>query len=238
MTARIQSRRRWRSIAARAALAPCVAALLALGIWVAGGVITNDFTASIALTVAWMGVAGVACLVAGLRHRPLRLPVWGAYVLVAVAAAVWLGRAELFDKTVHENVVKASPPPPASRHGAPTRSRPRNVLVARGRFASLEHASRGVASLIRTRHGSRVLTLTRFSTSNGPDLRVYLVAGPVADAGDVHDFADLGALKGNKGDQQYSIEGKARDPRYRTVVIWCRAFSVGFARARLARVSS
>jgi hypothetical protein len=237
MTARFQSRPWWRSLAGRVALALGVAALLALGIWVAGGVITNDFTASIALTVVWMGLAGVTCLVAGLRHRPLRAPLWGVYALVAVAAAVWLGRAELFDKTVDENVVKASPPP-ASGHGASPRARPRNVLVARGSFESLEHASRGVASVIRTRRGSRVLTLTRFSTSNGPDLRVYLVAGPVADAGDVHDFADLGALKGNKGDQQYSIEGKARDPRYRTVVIWCRAFSVGFARAGLARVPS
>src|ERR687886_1532760 len=91
MTARIQSRRRWRSIAGRAALAPGVAALLALGIWVAGGVITNDFTASIAITVAWMGIAGVACLVAGLRHRPLRPPGWGAHVLVGVAAALWPG---------------------------------------------------------------------------------------------------------------------------------------------------
>jgi hypothetical protein len=106
--------------------------------------------------------------------------------------------------------------------------------VARGSFESLEHGSNGVASLIRTRNGKHVLTLTRFSTSNGPDLRVYLAAGPVADAGDVHDFADLGALKGNMGDQQYEVTGKALDSRYRTVVIWCRAFSVGFARARLS----
>jgi hypothetical protein len=120
------------------------------------------------------------------------------------------------------------------RQAAGKPARARNVLVARGRFESLEHESSGVASLIRTRGGRHVLTLTRFATSNGPDLRVYLVAGPVADAGDVHDFADLGGLKGNKGDQQYDVSGKALGSRYRTVVIWCRAFSVGFARARLA----
>jgi Electron transfer DM13 len=214
---------------ARLLLALFVAALLAAGIWVAGGLLTNDFVASAILTAAWMGVAGVVCLVLGLRRRRLRLPLFVAYTLVALAAAFWLGRAELFDKTVHENVVKADPP----TQRAKASKRARNVLVARGRFESLEHASSGVASVIRTRRARHVLTLTRFSTSNGPDLRVYLVAGPVADAGDVHDFADLGALKGNKGDQQYELEGKALDQRYRTVVIWCRAFSVGFARARL-----
>src|SRR5436190_6276666 len=95
---------------ARLLLALLVAAALAAGVWVAGGLLTNDFLASLILTAVWMGAAGLACLVAGLRRRPLRLPLWGAYALVAVAAAVWLGRAELFDKTVHENVVKADPP--------------------------------------------------------------------------------------------------------------------------------
>jgi len=209
-----------------------VMAVLVLGIWLAGGVVTNDFTASLVLTAAWMGAAGLACLVLALRRRELRLPLLGAYALVAIAATVWLGSAEFLDKTVKENVVKAAPP--SSEPGGTPTGPARDVLVRRGNFESLEHESRGVASLIRTRGGKRVLTLTRFGTSNGPDLRVYLVAGRVGDAGDVHDFADLGALKGNKGDQQYELKGKALDQRYRTVVIWCRAFSVGFARARLS----
>jgi hypothetical protein len=218
---------------ARLGLAFVVAAILVLGIWLAGGVLTNDFTASVILTAVWMGAAGLACLVLAWRRRELRLPLLGAYALVAIAATFWLGRAELFDKTVDEDVVKAEPAPAPS--AKKERQQARNVLVSRGSFESLEHESSGVASVIRTRRGKHVLTLTRFSTSNGPDLRVYLVAGPVNDAGDVHDFADLGALKGNKGDQQYELEGKALSRRYRTVVIWCRAFSVGFARARLPR---
>ena len=223
--------RRSLGAAGRLLLALVVAAALVTGIWVAGGVISNDFVTSVILTAAWMGAAGLVCLVVALRRRRFRLPVLGAYALVAIAAAVWLGRAELFDRTVHENVVKPDSP---SRVASGKAGTARNVLLARGSFESLEHASSGVASLIRTRHGRHVLTLTRFSTSNGPDLRVYLVAGPVADAGDVHDFADLGGLKGDKGDQQYELTGKALDPRYRTVVIWCRAFSVGFAKARLS----
>jgi len=224
---------RFLRVGGRLLLTLVVVAVLVLGIWLAGGVLTNDFTASLVLTAAWMGAAGLGCLMLALRRRELRLPLLGAYMLVAIAATVWLGRAEFFDKTVNEKVVKAAPPSPESR-GTPT-GPAQNVLAGRGNFESLEHESSGVASLIRTRDGKRVLTLTRFSTSNGPDLRVYLVAGAVADAGDVHDFADVGALKGNKGDQQYELKGKALDQRYRTVVIWCRAFSVGFARARLSR---
>lgn len=43
---------------------------------------------------------------------------------------------------------------------------------------------------------------------------------------------DLGALKGNRGDQQYAIlRGVAVEGR--SVVIWCRAFSASFGSALL-----
>ena len=79
-----------------------------------------------------------------------------------------------------------------------------------------------------------MLTLTNFEVDNGPDLRVYLVAGPARDESGVDDFEDLGALKGNKGNQQYELPPQLDLERYSTVVIWCRAFSVNFARAPLA----
>jgi hypothetical protein len=51
----------------------------------------------------------------------------------------------------------------------------------------------------------------------------------------VRDYLDIGALKGNKGNQQYAIPERAGDARLATAVIWCRAFSVLFARAPLQR---
>jgi hypothetical protein len=75
-----------------------------------------------------------------------------------------------------------------------------------------------------------VLTLTDFETDPGPDLRVYLVTG---DAGKLGDTVDLGALKGNRGNQQYAVARSIDTERYRTVVVWCRAFSVAFGSARL-----
>ena len=75
--------------------------------------------------------------------------------------------------------------------------------------------------------------MTNFDVDNGPDLRVYLVACPATTEGGVSDFIDRGGLKGNRGNQQYEIPANVRVERYSTVVIWCRAFSVLFARAPL-----
>jgi RNA polymerase sigma-70 factor (ECF subfamily) len=46
---------------------------------------------------------------------------------------------------------------------------------------------------------------------------------------------DLGALKGNRGDQQDTVPPGLDTERYDTAVIWCRAFSVNFAAADLER---
>ena len=122
---------------------------------------------------------------------------------------------------------------PAAPSGSVERARLTNVLLARGSFESVAHSAVGTATAIRTAAGARVLTLTNFEVDNGPDLRVYLVAGPARDESEVEDFEDLGALKGNKGNQQYELPRDIDLGRYTTVVIWCRAFSVNFARAPL-----
>jgi len=82
--------------------------------------------------------------------------------------------------------------------------------------------------VVRTAEGGQVLTLTRFETDPGPDLRVYLATDSSAT-----DSVDLGALRGNVGDQQYEIPDDVDLRRYSTAVIWCRAFSVEFGSARL-----
>jgi hypothetical protein len=123
---------------------------------------------------------------------------------------------------VDEQVVEAAPAPAA------------NVALASGRFAAIAHAGRGTATLVRLADGGRVLTLTGFATDNGPDLRLYLATGDPRGGGELGRYVDLGALKGNRGDQQYRVPGEVDTGRYATVVIWCRAFSVPFTSARLA----
>jgi hypothetical protein len=212
---------------------PVVVIVVLLGIWATGGVITNDFALAMWLTAAWMGVAGLACLTIAARSPALRWPVLGSYVAVAVAAGAYLGSSTFIDDVVDEPVATAAPVPAA---GEPDRAAapPRNVRLRAGRFEAVRHPATGAATAIRLAKGGRVLTLTDFDVDNGPDLRVYLVAGPARSEGEVDDFVDLGALKGNRGDQQYEIPDGVDVGRYATAVIWCRAFSVLFARAPLA----
>lgn len=216
-------------LAARLLSVPVVAVGLLVGIWVTGGLLTNEFTLAMVLTAAWMGVAGLACGLVAWRRPELRVPVLGTYLLVAAAVGVYLGRSQFVDDVVNERVVTVSPPATGESDAAA----PRNVLVARGGFEPVAHSARGTARVIRTPSG-RVLTLTGFEVDNGPDLRVYVVNGPARSEAEVDEFTDLGALKGNKGNQQYELPRQIDLDRPHTVVIWCRAFSVNFARAPLS----
>ena len=215
---------------AKLAAAVSVVVIVLGGIWVSGGLITNDFGLAMALTALWMALAAVGCALVAWRRPGLRVPVLAAYVVTAVVAGGYLGRSTLIDDEVNERVVRVTPPAPT---GSVERARPKNVLLARGRFEPVAHSAAGTATAIRTAAGAHVLTLTNFEVDNGPDLRVYLVAGPARDESDVDDVEDLGALKGNKGHQQYELPRDLDLDRYTTVVIWCRAFSVNFARAPL-----
>lgn len=111
------------------------------------------------------------------------------------------------------------------------------LTLASGQFHGVHHETKGMASVIRLGDGKRVLRLTDFATSNGPDVRVYLVAA--ADAGDNETvtsagFVEVGALKGNQGDQNYDVPAETDLSKYRTVTIWCRRFGVNFGSAPLA----
>jgi len=246
---------RSRSLAVKVLAVPVVVAVVLAGIWATGGLITNDFAVAMWLTAAWMALAGLAALLVAVRSRVLRWPVLGAYAVTAAAAGLYLGSSTFLDDEVDERVAQAAPgPAPAAAARAPADAErkaevaadderpaderpaePQNVRVRGGRFAAVRHPATGNAAVIELAEGGRVLTLTDFEVDNGPDLRVYLVAGSPRAEGDVRDFIDIGALKGNKGDQQYDIPRSVDVGHYSTAVIWCRAFSVLFARAPLAR---
>src|SRR5215469_7734384 len=48
--------------------------------------------------------------------------------------------------------------------------------IALGRFHSVLHSTEGTATIYSLGDGNRILRLTNFKTSNGPDVHVYLVA--------------------------------------------------------------
>jgi hypothetical protein len=107
--------------------------------------------------------------------------------------------------------------------------------LASGRFQSLEHDTAGRAALLELPGGRRYLRFEDLATSNGPDLRVYLSRVRASNDWYAYGerFTDLGALKGNLGDQNYPVPADIDLSRYRSAVIWCRRFTVGFGVAPL-----
>jgi hypothetical protein len=90
------------------------------------------------------------------------------------------------------------------------------------------HNAVGQVKVIKLNDNTSFLRLEEFKATNGPDLYVYLSTDKSAS-----DFVNLGRLKGNIGNQNYEIPQGADLSKYRTVLIWCQAFSVLFGSAEL-----
>ena len=108
--------------------------------------------------------------------------------------------------------------------------------LASGQFHSGAHETKGTATVFQLADNKKMLRLTNFATSNGPDVHVYLVAA--ADAKDADTvtkagFVDLGTIKGNIGDQNYDLPANTDLAKYQAVTIWCKRFSVNFGTAPL-----
>jgi len=215
------------------AAALAVAVVMVLGILGLGRLADSDVQAMLMTSVFFLVVAvGIGLLIRRRRDRAVALV--APFVVIAGIAGVWLGLPLVTDRTVNEDVVVATlPAPSASPGGGETATPSGDVLVAAGQFEAASHPGTGTASLIALEDGSGVVTLTDFETDNGPDLLVYLVPAD-APAGSADGAVALGALKGNKGDQQYDVpQGTVLDSGWR-VVVWCRAFAVSFTEAPLS----
>jgi len=169
----------------------------------------------------------------GIRWRVLL----GAGVLAALVFAAGVAYFQPQKLFINQRVNEAIPvatTAPGQAAPASTAAPPETALSS-SNLQSLEHQSSGSVLLIRLAGGGRILRLENLATSNGPDLRVYLSTTPAS--ADWHgydrDYVDLGALKGNLGNQNYTLPDSLDITRYRSAVIWCRQFKVGFAVAPL-----
>jgi len=151
---------------------------------------------------------------------------------IGLVIAWYAFRPELLfiNKTVNEELPVAQPVSVAMSKGTEP------MVLGKGDFRGLAHETTGVATVHQLADGKRVLRLTNFETSNGPDVHVYLVAAEVATDDDTvkkAGFIDLGSLKGNKGDQNYEVPADADLNKYKSVSIWCARFGVNFGAATL-----
>lgn len=91
------------------------------------------------------------------------------------------------------------------------------------------HDAKGNTLVVPLENGQQILRLEDFSSTNGPDLYVYLASDASAS-----DYVSLGRLKANNGNQNYDIPEGTDLAKYDTVLIWCKQFSVLFGSAELA----
>ena len=188
---------------------------------------------------AWLDTLGGA--MKKLLHQHRRLVVGAALAATALSifVLVWFQPHKLLiEQNVNEAVPGAAPSSgrvsPEKRDRGSTPGEPE--VIAHGTFQSLEHHTTGDARIIEVAHGSLFLRFEGLDTSNGPDLRVYLSEIAASDDWYAYGerFIDLGALEGNHGNQNYKIPQGTDLNRYKSTVIWCRRFTVGFGVAGLS----
>lgn len=116
-------------------------------------------------------------------------------------------------------------------------------LIGKGAFTQGDSTYTIAGNAFLTEGGSQpILTFTDFEVTNGPDLFVYAVKSPntdnktVKDAVAAGDFVNLGTLKGNIGNQNYSLDAAFNAGEYPVISIWCRRFGRNFGSVNLAPV--
>ena len=106
------------------------------------------------------------------------------------------------------------------------------VLIASGQFVGADSFHQGSGSVALYQQGDQfVVRFEDFSVTNGPDLHVILSKHPSpstqAEVGE--DYVDLGQLKGNLGNQNYTVPAGIDASEFQSVVIYCMPFHVVFS---------
>jgi hypothetical protein len=178
------------------------------------------------------------------RHRLASGIAAVAGVGLFVFVLVWFQPQKLFldqrvDERIPEAAAKGSDPAPGDDR-SPQQAETRSKLLASGAFQSLEHQTTGKALILELASGRRILRFDSLNTSNGPDLHVYLSEIPPSDDWHAYGvrFVSLGKLKGNIGSQNYELPDDLDLSRFKSAVVWCKRFAVGFGVAGLPELAS
>ena len=141
-------------------------------------------------------------------------------VVIMLGAAYWLISPFFIDKRVSEEF-----PINNEATGAEL-----SKIKKQGSFEGFDriHYGSGDVVAIETDEGWVIRFEENFNVANGPDL--YVGFGK---DGEYVKGSEIGKLKGNIGSQNYAVPENINLEDYNEVWVWCRAFSVGFAKARL-----
>ena len=140
-------------------------------------------------------------------------------VIVALGFGWWTISPFFIDKRVSEELDFSNEP-----------ENVQPVLALRGSFQGFDriHYGSGNVSVLEVGDKYIVRFEDNFNVANGPDLFVGLGRD-----GEYIKGTELGKLKGNIGSQNYEVPEGIDINEYNEVWVWCRAFSVGFAKAKL-----
>jgi len=162
-----------------------------------------------------------------------------AVMLVAASAFGWWTISPLFlTTTLQEDLpARATPSVAPTTQTTATAAAPSAPagpkVLAVGQLQRVDdlHRGTGPVSLVEL-DGKTYLRFDNVAIQNGPDLHVYLARG-IGGAYDGGRDLYLGALKATNGSFNYELPAGTSVADYKSVVVWCRAFTVLFTWADL-----
>jgi hypothetical protein len=154
-------------------------------------------------------------------------------LLVAGGAFAWWTISPLFlTTTLHEDLPAAAASAPAP--SSPTATTSSQRVLAMGQLQRVDNVHRGAGPVKLVEiDGKTFLRFENVAIQNGPDLHVYLGRG-MGGAYDGRRDLYLGALKATNGSFNYELPPGTTTTDFKSVVVWCRAFSVLFTWADLS----
>src|SRR5687768_13283610 len=169
-----------------------------------------------------------------LANRPAQVAV--AVALVAAGAFGWWTLSPLFlTTTLNEDLpVRATATvAPAGSIATATATPAVPKVLAMGQLQRVDdlHRGTGPVTLVEV-DGKTFVRFENVAIQNGPDLHVYLGRG----MGGAYDGARdlyLGTLKATNGSFNYELPAGTTVSDYKSVVVWCRAFTTLFTWADL-----
>jgi hypothetical protein len=158
--------------------------------------------------------------------------------LVVVLAILLASCSTVSTQTVNDQLPETGTPPGTT---PPDTSPPvtEAITLSSGPLAQITagHPTSGTAKLIKLADGRYVARLENLSTVGGPDVHVWVSEGTdLSNSGVVgsSNYTDLGAIKSTNGNQNYVVNLGAADlAKIKSIIIWCKSFSVAFGGAIL-----
>jgi|OM-RGC.v1.020522468 Electron transfer DM13. len=158
-------------------------------------------------------------------------------ILCLTPAIFWLVTPLFITKNVNEALPKKN----TSTHSnnSPSKTTIKKVeIIKQGHFTKIDniHKGSGSATIYKQNNNTYFLRLENFKVTNGPALQVLLSThlSPKTKK-DLHSqpYTSLGKLKGNTGNQNYTIPINVNINSIKSVIIHCKPFNVVFSTASL-----